>query len=680
MPISLDFPEITDAFRKFLLLPARQIAHLFESVSRWLAKRVMAADMLEQASRALPIVDFEGDAVAGWLDPMQARGLAPEATAPGLAERLKAGGRRFLDGVWGNLKTLVEQELILPRLFIVLADAVAAIETSVQRFTQQNDKTPDLLFGHAGFGAKESARRSAGDLWGEAALAYRAIAASLDQFAAFKTSLERAKAIVNAPVPGETTPESAPTRADSAGAAISAPETSLADSLENYGRYLLAGVLALPALPAFAASFWNAVSVRIKAATLEKLAGCEASLNRLRQRAIAFFFTDLYLMVHKAASYCFAAQKALSANLRFFGEAALAYGELIADALRTWLKDIGDLLNKYIGYLNFIFSVFRFLLDFDVGHVIVVSLSAAFGPAAAATLVATMPPLTVGDLLEMGVDGARNSARAALWTCVKAIQLYVGAHPLTSDSFLSERFDALPGIVSKGLKKYPGLGKGPAVNWPGSAAFPDLFGTFFAPGLGAFRDSVNALGATTAQSLRDMPGVASVALKISADEFDAAAEGAGQALVSRGMGAIAAAADRQSGAAFGADLEQLSKKIAAAKPDPVAENFERWLAFGGFALLTDAIPAYFAAARDFWRERQKRGEEAAVRIDKTSPHILARRAMLARAVVGKIRVDATGRPVDRSLAEAIAERFRAAAQQAYLAANLRLELYGIEEA
>jgi hypothetical protein len=96
--------------------------------------------------------------------------------------------------------------------------------------------------------------------------------------------------------------------------------------------------------------------------------------------------------------------------------------------------------------------------------------------------------------------------------------------------------------------------------------------------------------------------------------------------------------------------------------------------------LTEAIPAYFKSARQFWEDRQKRGDEAAVRIDRTSPHILARRALLARAIVKKIHVKATGRPADKSLAEAIAERFRCAVQQSYAAGNLRLELYGIEEA
>src|SRR5271154_6600953 len=75
MPIGLDFPEITDAFRRFLLLPVRQIAHSFEAIALWLPRRVRTADTLEQLSRSFPVVNFTNDAVTLRLDGRQSHGL-----------------------------------------------------------------------------------------------------------------------------------------------------------------------------------------------------------------------------------------------------------------------------------------------------------------------------------------------------------------------------------------------------------------------------------------------------------------------------------------------------------------------------------------------------------------------------------------------------------------------------
>src|SRR6516225_1104997 len=109
MPLSLDFPEITDAFRQFLLLPVRPIAHSFEALALWLRKRVKTADLLEQASRGFPVIRFEGDAVSMWLDRIQAGGLAPDAPPQSYARHFAAAGSRFVAGL-GRVTQAVREE------------------------------------------------------------------------------------------------------------------------------------------------------------------------------------------------------------------------------------------------------------------------------------------------------------------------------------------------------------------------------------------------------------------------------------------------------------------------------------------------------------------------------------------------------------------------------------------
>jgi hypothetical protein len=63
----------------------------------------------------------------------------------------------------------------------------------------------------------------------------------------------------------------------------------------------------------------------------------------------------------------------------------------------------------------------------------------------------------------------------------------------------------------------------------------------------------------------------------------------------------------------------------------------------------------------------------------TSPHILARRAKLARIKLKALTIDAAGRPLDGDLAIEVAGRFRDAVQQAFTAGTQRLAAFAVSE-
>src|SRR5262249_8559738 len=142
---------------------------------------------------------------------------------------------------------------------------------------------------------------------------------------------------------------------------------------------------------------------------------------------------------------------------------------------------------------------------------------------------------------------------------------------------------------------------------------------------------------------------------------------------------LAETASRQAQAVFGEDVDALRDRIAKRRPDVVAQSFESWLATGGFQLLGLTIPAYFKGMQAYWREKEGQGQEATARIDMTSPRILAERALLARATVKHVVINAAGKPVNAELVAEVAEQFQAAVQQAYLDGQARLKLYAASE-
>ncbi|MBB6253150.1 hypothetical protein [Nitrospirillum iridis] len=661
MPISLDFPEITDAFRQFLLMPVRQIAHSFEALSLWLQKRVKAADLLEAGSRGYPVLRFEGDAVSLWLDAQQARGLGPSEPAPGFAQRARDAGSRFVAGI-GTIGQQISQDLILPAAFATFADAIDAIGRSVERFAGPVDGAMgQRLFGHSGVDGTDPGRRRAGDLWGEAALAWRAIAGSTSQLRGFVGHL---RAILPPPPPAGDVP--------AAGGALSLPDT-----LDRYGRFILAGVLVIPALPALATSFWDSVVIRVKEAVIGALARIEAKINGYRKLVLDFVFIDFRRILRKVLSYTISAQIVLIAHVRFFGEFALDYAELVVSELKTWFEAVASYLNKYIGYVNTVLSAVNAVLQFDLGPIIGGVLGTAFGSTLAGPVTALMPSITLDDLITAGTDIARPAVRVALTAYSLALKTLIENAPFIPPS-VSGRVDALPSLFWNMLRKPPSFPAETApIKWPAGYGAPNLYDTIFKPGLPALRQAIDGLARTLPQSAKDILGVGSVALNILGDEF---ASQAGQIATQTADGRfqrLAETAVRQAQSVFGVDADALRAKIATQPADPVADAFGQWLAYGGFALLGEAIPAYFREMRDFWAEKTARGDEATVRLNMTSPRILAERATLARSHVKQVVIKAAGREVDVPLAQAVAAQFRAAVQQAYSDGQTRLKLYAV---
>jgi hypothetical protein len=130
MPI--DFAAIAAQFREPLTKETRPLVQVFEKLEEAVKKVVERSEAAERATRAYPILRYRDGALAVWVDP---QGAQPLRTAParGFVEGLRAGGVQFLAGI-GWTRTALRQELAIPGLVAVGADALAVVLASLERF------------------------------------------------------------------------------------------------------------------------------------------------------------------------------------------------------------------------------------------------------------------------------------------------------------------------------------------------------------------------------------------------------------------------------------------------------------------------------------------------------------------------------------------------------------------
>ena len=411
MPLSLDFPEIANAFRRFLLLPVRPIAHSFEQIARWLDKRVKSADLLEQASRDFPVVRFRDEAVMLWLDSIQHGALAPDEPPATFGEQVHRAGRRFVQGV-SRVKEAAQEDLILPNLFGTIEQALEAISASVERFARPPREMAQELF-------NSPEARTASDLFGEAALAWRSIAGSIYQLKGF---VKQVGSAFNLPRPASPQPASLEP---------SDPHR-LPDLLDRYSRLIVAGLLVLPTLPVFASSVWQALTMVVKFGIVNVFASIEARIFGLRRRVIDLFYVDLRSVLRPALSLAVAAQLVLTVNLRFFARFTYYYGALLLLQLNTFLTDLEGFFNKFIGQINAILQAINDVLQFDLSPYISALLMGALGPLVGGIVAAKMPTITVDDLITAGTDLARATTRVTLTAFAEAVNLSGKAHAVYS--------------------------------------------------------------------------------------------------------------------------------------------------------------------------------------------------------------------------------------------------------
>jgi len=656
MPI--DFAAIAADFAPRYRGQLRFVGDHLALIGKWLTARLKQAERLELGSRRFPVVLFEGDALAVAIHPAQHRTLVPAASR-GLGETVVESGRRFLGG-FERVGEAVREEWLLPGLIGRTETFLGAIRHSVERFALRKPKEMSHLFDPAGL--------SAVDLFGVAGLAYRALASSTLGLRALAPDLRESVRLFGEafaspagsgapPAPGSPIP---------AGAAVGASiERTLPESLDLAARLILSTILILPALPGWLGLLASAAWMRARLLVVEVLAGIEAAVFGLRARVVDAFFVDLPIFMGQALFIVvFLGESIAQAFAYWAWFARIWLGDMLAELIRFGFE-LTRFMDYWVRLINAVVGFFNRLLDFDLMPFLITPLGL---PAWVLAGVGALPRLTLGDLLDAGGTAARVTAHAALSAFIGSIRtvlklsapgliLYYGG--------LKTKLDLLQRVINalfQNPKPYPDEIR----PLPTPTGFPNFFDAFFGPGTPDIAGALARLGVNTLSQVQMIVQAGTAMLNGFARTFSAAADSAARMGSPARYRAIAERADLLAGIALGGQLDELGRRVAERPALPMEAALVAWLAGGGFFIIGAVIPVYVSEMRGFWQEQLAAGNEPLLTVTATSPHILARRARLARVRMGRLTIVVRGPQMDESLVAQVAGQFKQAVEQAYV--------------
>lgn len=670
MPI--DLASIAASFVAPFALQLRGISLAFEEVGRRLRERLREASLLESASREYPTLRFQDDAVTLWIDRLQHHSLTPPPPSRDLGDSLQRAGSRFRREL-GRVPEALREEQLLPGLLARGVRVLAIIDASIARFERP---TPGMFEGKA---------RTASDLFGEGVLALRAVHASTGQLGFLAWRMGHAKQLFadySARQALKLEADTARAGGAMATAAAALPTGPLpvaespADLLDRGARYLLGVVLILPVLPEWLSLLYGAGGINLRAFVIDTLMAVERSIFDLRARVLDVFYVDLMGLVRQASTFIWSVQLVFMEALRAFLDFGLLYGEELVAGFSFFLDDLGKCLRWWTEVLERGRRLIEDIMDLDLRPIISMFLGAHLG---VLLRLPGMPSITLRDLAAAAGEAGRLATKGAFlaWIASGEAVLSVAPEFLVPDK--EERLKDLALAkqlvlaVTSATPAPPGETRG--FKYPG-VPFVDLGQAFFGPGAPDFKATVRQLGEGLRTTVRGTLGAGTQLLEGLSGAFEQVSTEAALLGSPARYRAITERSERLSETVFGSQTEALRKAIAARPKDPLAEAFIGWMSTGGFHLIGDTVPLYVEQMDTFWREQRARNEELTVVITETSPHILARRAELARVRMQRLTLDARGRPLDESLAQDIANQFRSAVTGAYTTGLERLRRAG----
>ena len=130
MPI--DFAALAARFREPLRAQTAPLTPVFERLADAVKRLAEQAEAPSAPRVRIPILRYRGDALSVRLETL---GAAPFSTQPplGFIATLRAGGQDFLDRI-GWTRAAVRQELAIPAVVAVAADALEIVVASMERF------------------------------------------------------------------------------------------------------------------------------------------------------------------------------------------------------------------------------------------------------------------------------------------------------------------------------------------------------------------------------------------------------------------------------------------------------------------------------------------------------------------------------------------------------------------
>lgn len=320
-----------------------------------------------------------------------------------------------------------------------------------------------------------------------------------------------------------------------------------------------------------------------------------------------------------------------------------AFAESLAavwHGIKLWVDWVVKMVSVYA-------DVFGGLAGVDLAPIL-------FGPLISLIPSRLRPKITLGDLVEGGIQGTLLALRTTLHAAWALVQPF----PLTKEvaeanAGVDDLIDALVAF------RYPDLGHASPYAGP-RTGFVDVYGEMFGGGADAqLLKTVDQLGLDLRKGASGLLDAGANTATSLGTTFAGQARRLhlGRRFLERGVGEEPAElAHRVFGERF------------APGTDPLALEWERLVADGGFTLAAASIPALVVEMRGAWRARRPPADQP------ISPHALLRQARSAGMHLSEVTVVADGSTLDGGGAEAIAAAVAARLGDAATASIHRAEL------
>jgi len=654
MPI--DWTALANAFRLPLRSQTSPLALAFQRLGLMLQKRLRAAQNAERMTRLFPVIGFRGDAVRVYVDRSQHGSLTGP---PGSSPSLSSSGRAFVSGL-GVVPNAVRESTLIMRLMGALVNFVHQVEAAVNRSVPP---TPDIF---------DPRHRTGMDIFGAAGLLVWGTATGLRQIHTLTRGLRAWKTLEDAPerarlqrsidriAPG-VRPAAASRETAAGGAASSAEsELSLAEKLDVYTHYLLGSVLALPLLGDWLERALRAVDIRLRLMIVSGMGRVVTFLFGMRRSIANLIGVTLPEYARQAFGIALIMARNIIETLDILVIAVTVIGDYLRDSFGLFFRRLSFVVNLVIDIFNGLVGLFRSFMNFDLMTIILPVLGLP------SFLIGTAPSLTIGDLVEAGLQGGIILARGQLetWLATAELAVYGMILPGNLRRRILDKIAQVRAVVRAAVVPMAPLP--PPPRSPVLPTFPNLYDLAF--GGPQTADLFNALRTSRERLAVEVPALFQSGAEALADAsilFHRRALAEAQVGSVEQYRTLSEQAVEMADTVFGSQVRQAQGRLDTQRPDAVAGAFERWLINSGFETVGQAIPMYVDHLMRFWRQQTSETPAEDGGPLPTSPHILERHRRVGTVRTNRMTLRIPAAPLDDGLAEQIAAGFRQAVADAY---------------
>lgn len=679
MPIILLWNNAAAPFEAQFSRWLAEIARSTFLLGRWIKLRLAEAERLDRFSASFKVFRFYNMALTARVEDAQFGGLL---TAP--VAGVGAHVERALDqwNVARDVRSQARSAELPSEMLRVLEEMSAGILASIRRFERP---TPEMF---------DPRRRTASDLFGLAALAFRTVGGNR---AGLRAAAERIHRDLGLPSPRPETAASTGRRAP--------PELPFEATLEPIGRQFeeinrsVAGALmVIPALSALVGRIGGDTLVAARYRLLAGFESIEALAHSWRRRLFIGLRDGVGTFAEASLQLLARIAGLATGHIRAFTGigVALLRGVMngvgaYAGQLQVYWRSVTDLIGRIASFGTAVVNI-------DLGEVIHLSLVTVqdaieyigftFYPLLDDPEEYDAPPqfpVTVGDLVlhEGNGERANRELRTAIARLSSAIAGAGGVLNIFVERYAGARLRALMQLGAALFGRSPAPPVAQPILTVDTGGAPDLVANFVHPLRLGLSRAVAGVGTASSTAVAGIFGAAGTALNQTASSFSDAAN-------------AAVAADPRTMQRLGGNTDLLVRVMLGDQPssarptgfEPAAGAFESWVAErrnvltaegwvmrSGFDTVAAAASGYLRFLLDEWLLHVAENRDTAVAVTPTSPKRLLERAELGEVRLPELRIVARGRALGRPLAQRLAGEFQAAVQGAYAAGRARLGQY-----